>query len=660
MVSKWRPLNSAQIAKLTAQGCSCAAWSQVLVGDDFNPDRIKNTIFSGDVRLGNFQNDVRFSAGLSRPSGIYNASIHNCSIGDNVFISNIKNYIANYTIGDDCVIENVDLLAVDGLSSFGNGSQALVINEAGGREIPIFDNLSAQLAYIIALYRHKPVVIEKVWNMIFEYVKSVTASMGVIANASKITNTRIIKNVKVGLASVIEAADYLENGSINSSPVDPVYIGPAVSAKNFIVSSGAKIFDSVILNNCFVGQAVEIAKQFSAENSVFFANCACFHGEACSVFAGPFTVSHHKSTLLIAGLYSFLNAGSGTNFSNHMYKLGPVHQGIVERGCKTASDSYTLWPARVGAFSVLLGKNYQNSDTSDLPFSYLLGHDTETFIYPGVNLKSVGTIRDAKKWPRRDNRKDPRKLDLINFKLLTPYTVRKMLNASKILRNLESRDNQNNVFTYHYVKIRKESLEKGIRLYEIGIDKFLGACLISRLDGRQFSDIKQLRAALKPQAGTGPGKWADLAGLLVPEEIITGILDDISSGKLSSIEQIEKTLLSAHENYSGFEWAWAANVLQQRLGKTIDALTPDDIINMVERYKFAVVDLDNMLIEDAKKEFSPAAKVGYGIDSESPDTDFAHVRGTPDNNEVIIEIQKHTNEKSLLADGLIRRIRKLS
>lgn len=66
--------------------------------------------------------------------------------------------------------------------------------------------------------------------------------------------------------------------------------------------------------------------------------------------AGPFTVSMHKSSLLIAGMYSFLNAGSGSNQSNHMYKLGPIHQGIVERGSKTTSDSYILWPARVGAF----------------------------------------------------------------------------------------------------------------------------------------------------------------------------------------------------------------------------------------------------------------------------------------------------------------------
>ena len=150
-----------------------------------------------------------------------------------------------------------------------------------------------------------------------------TSSMGLVGAGAKILNSRIIKNVKIGPAATIEAASRLENGSINSCPQDPVYIGPGVFARDFIVCSGSKITDGVSLYKCFVGQATELGRQYSAENSVFFANCGGFHGEACSIFAGPYTVTHHKSTLLIAGLFSFLNAGSGTNQSNHMYKLGP-------------------------------------------------------------------------------------------------------------------------------------------------------------------------------------------------------------------------------------------------------------------------------------------------------------------------------------------------
>ena len=662
MASKWRPLTPAEISKLTSQGCTCPDWSKVQVADGFNPERVKTTGFSGDVRLGLFQKDVHFEGGLIRPTGISYATIHNCYIGNNVYINQVKSYIANYTIEDDVVIENVDLLALDGQTSFGNGTDVVVINEAGGREIPIYDNLSAQLGYVIALYRHRPKLIEKLRALISQYAASVASSMGLVGAGAKIFNSRIIKNVRIGPAATIEAASRLENGSINSCPQDPVYIGPGVFAHNFIACSGSKISDGAIVSNCFVGQATELAKQYSAENSVFFANCGGFHGEACSIFAGPYTVTHHKSTLLIAGLFSFLNAGSGTNQSNHMYKLGPVHQGIVERGSKTASDSYMLWPAKVGAFTVVMGRHYRNSDTSDLPFSYLIEHEDESVLAPGVNLRSVGTLRDARKWPKRDKRKDPKKLDLINFKLLSPYTIQKMLNGCDILRTLKTTSGEaSDYFTYHSVKIKSDALDRGIRFYQIGIDKFLGNCLIHRLNGKQFTNIQQLRTALKPETDTGTGKWIDIAGMLAPENVVDKILDDIESGALGTLDQVTAAFTTAHDNYPAYEWAWAANVLQQRLGKTIDAITSADVIDMTNKWKSAVVELDNTLQADTKKEFTATAQIGFGIDGDLADraADFAGVRGTFETNSVVKEIKQHIEIKTQLAEELIRRMQKI-
>jgi len=660
-----RPLSSEEIAKLTGQGCSCADWSKVQVAEGFDAGRVKSTHFSGNVKLGVFEKRVSFFGDVTKPTGISNATIHNCTIGNNVYIDQIRNYIANYIIEDDVVIENIDLLAVEGLSCFGNGTEVAVVNEAGGREIPIYDHLSAHLAYIIAFYRHRPTVIEKLQQMIAAYTKSVTSPMGVLGAGAKLINCRIIKNTKVGPASVIEGANRLENGSINSCPEDPVYIGPGVFAEDFIACSGSKITDGTIICKCFVGQGTVLAKQYSAENSVFFANCGGFHGEACAIFAGPYTVTHHKSTLLIAGLFSFINAGSGTNQSNHMYKLGPVHQGVVERGSKTASDSYMLWPAKVGAFTVVMGRHYRNSDTSDLPFSYLIEHEDESILVPGVNLRSVGTVRDARKWPRRDRRKSPRNLDYINFKLLSPYTIQKMLNGCRLLTNLKAASGENTeYFTYHNVKIKKSSLDRGIKFYEIGINKFLGNCLIKRLENPSKAGLKnvdELRAALSPETNVGRGKWVDLAGLFAPEESVQKMLDDIENGTISTLEQTTEAFQSMHDNYSAYEWAWVANVLQQRLGKTVEQITSEDIIEMVTKWKTAVIDLDRMLYADAQKEYAATAQTGFGLDGEeeTKHSDFEQVRGTFEENSFVSEIEKHITSKTALGDELISRMEKL-
>jgi hypothetical protein len=655
-------LSSGQIDQLTRQGCTCEDWSKIQVADGFNAVSIKSTHFSGHVKLGVFEKQASFLGGVSKPTGISHATIHNCTIGNNVYISRVRNYIANYIVEDDVVIDNIELLAVEGESNFGNGVEVAVVNEAGGREIPIYDNLSAHTAYVLAFYRHRSQVIEKLRKMIADYTASATRSMGLVGKGARLLNCRAIKNVKIGSASLIEGVNKLENGSVNSCPDDPVHIGPGVFAEDFIACSGSEITDGVIIDKCFVGQGTVLSKQYSAENSVFFANCGGFHGEACAVFAGPYTVTHHKSTLLIAGLFSFLNAGSGTNQSNHMYKLGPVHQGVVERGSKTASDSYILWPAKVGAFTVVMGRHYRNSDTSDLPFSYLIEHEDESILAPGVNLRSVGTVRDARKWPKRDRRKDPKKLDHINFKLLSPYTIQKMINGRNLLRKLkETSGETSEYFTYHSVKIQNSSLDRGIKLYQIGIDKFVGNCLIKRLEAKQFESSDELRAALKPQTSIGPGKWVDLAGLLAPEEAVENMLSDIENGSIGSLEQVADSFRSMHECYSEYEWAWAADVLQEYQGRTIDEMSADDIIELTIKWKGAVVELDRKLYADAKKEFAATAQTGYGLDG-SQDTkhaDFGQVRGTFEENSFVLEIEKHIDRKTALGDELIGRMQKL-
>ncbi|MHC4756903.1 MAG: DUF4954 family protein [Planctomycetota bacterium] len=660
--SATRPLSSEEIAKLTNQGCSCADWSKVQVAEGFDAGRVKSTHFSGSVKLGVFEKRASFFGGVTKPTGISNATIHNCTIGNNVYIDQIRNYIANYIIENDVLIENIDLLAIEGESSFGNGTEVTVVNEAGGREIPIYDHLSAHTAYVIAFYRHRSKVIEKLQQMIAAYTKSVTSPMGVLGRGAKLINCRIIKNVKVGPASVIEGVNRLENGSINSCPEDPVCIGPGVFAEDFICCSGSKITDGTIICKCFVGQGTVLSKQYSAENSVFFANCGGFHGEACAIFAGPYTVTHHKSTLLIAGLFSFLNAGSGTNQSNHMYKLGPVHQGVVERGSKTASDSYMLWPAKVGAFTVVMGRHYRNSDTSDLPFSYLIEYEDESILAPGVNLRSVGTVRDARKWPKRDRRKSPNKLDYINFKLLSPYTIQKMLNGCRLLANLKATSGESSeYYTYHSVKIKNSSLDRGIKLYEIGIDKFLGNCLIKRLENKQFKSVDELQALLTPETNVGPGKWVDLAGLFAPEESVQQMLSGIENGTISTLEQATEAFRSMYDNYRAYEWAWAANILQQRLGKSVEKMTTDDIIELVTKWKTAVEDLDRMLYADAQKEFAATAQIGFGLDGEeeAKHSDFEQVRGTFEENSFVSEIEKHITSKAELGDALTSQIRKL-
>lgn len=659
---QFRDLSSSEIKILTGNNCHCRDWSKIRVTRGFDPSRFRNVTFSGNVSLGSFTGTYTDESGVTDECGISNAHIHNCSVGSDVLIRNIGDYIANYSIEDNVVIKDCGRIHTEGRSTFGNGTEVAVLNETGGRAVKIWDRLSAHEAYIIALYRHRNKAIEKIEAMISGYSESVASETGTIGKNSRILNCRTIRNVRFGENSRVEGAMSLNEGSVNSCSGDPVFIGPGVIMEHFIVCSGSIVTESTLIDKCFIGQGCVLGKHYSAENSLFFANCAGFHGEACSIFAGPYTVTHHKSTLLIAGIFSFMNAGSGSNQSNHMYKLGPIHQGIMERGSKTTSDSYLLWPARIGPFTLVMGRHYKNMDTSSLPFSYLIESNDESILAPGVNLRSVGTIRDAQKWPKRDRRKDPEKIDQINFNLLSPYTIRKMFEGRDLLKKIKSVAGAVSAsYTYNNMMIKGPSLERGIQLYQTGINKFLGNSLIKRLEKTEFKTNAEIRKRLKPDKSHGNGEWVDIAGLIAPQKVVDKLLDDIETGKVDSLEKIGNEFRNMHNSYYDWEWIWACERIEQEAGKPVSLFTSDDVINLVEKWKKSVTDLDRMLYEDARKEFTLSSMTGFGIDggAEIKKRDFEQVRGEFESNSVVAAIQDHIRKKTALGDELIERMKKV-
>ena len=645
---------------MVKNGCSCTDWRSVMVKNGFDPRYVRDTQFSGKVELGVFESEFALAGGLKKHAGINHAVIHNCTIGDNVVIENVQNYIANYTIGDDCFIQNVDVILVDGMTTFGNGVQVNVLNETGGREVHITDKLSAHFAYIYSLYRHRPELIQRMKAIIDFYCNKYASDRGTIGPHCKIVNVGYIKNVRIGSHCKITGAMKLKNGSINSNEYDPVYIGRNVIAEDFIISSGSTIDGGSFITRCFVGQACHIDHGYSASDSLFFSNCHGENGEACALFAGPYTVTHHKSTLLIAGMFSFMNAGSGSNQSNHMYKLGPIHQGIIERGAKTASNSYVLWPARVGAFSLILGRHIQHADTSNLPFSYLIEKDNTTYIAPGVNLRSVGTIRDAKKWPERDNRKDTNRLDCINFNLLSPYTIQKVFAGIEVLKNLQATAGETSeIYTYQSCIITNRALKRGLELYEIIIHKFLGNSLIKRLEGIHFKSNEEIRERLRPDNRPGLGEWVDLSGLIAPKSEIDDLLCRIETGSVTRLKEINEVFHRLHQDYYRNEWTWAWDKIQSFYHLRADEITATDVIGIVEKWKESVISLDEMIYNDAKKEFSLSFKTGFGADGNIQEQamDFEYVRGAFDHNPFVMATLKHIEDKRALGDELIARIR---
>ncbi len=656
----YRSINKFEIETLELQGCTADSWSTVRVKEDFNPYSVRNSHFSGNVSLGIFNDAIELEQGIYKPSGVYHSFIQNSKIEDNCLISHVKT-MSNYEISKNVIIDNVGSMIVAGEAYFGNGVRIETMNEAGGRELTIYDNLTAQIAYLMVMYRHDAKLTDSIQHLIENYVDTKKSLIGIVEKEVHIINTGTIKNVFFGESARIDGANLLENGSILSNAFAHIFIGNGVSIRDFIIQSGSKVDGNSIINNCFIGQGVRIGKLFTADHSAFFANCDGYQSEVSSVFAGPYTVTHHKSTLLIAGMYSFFNAGSGTNQSNHMYKLGPVHQGIIERGSKTGSFSYLLWPSRTGAYSVIIGKHYSNFDTSDFPFSYINEANGKTKLTPAFNLCTVGTKRDTLKWARRDRRHINQKNDLIIFELFNPFTIGKILKAKEILNELIEKSKLDQEFViYKGTIILNVMLRTSLRYYDLALKTYIGNEVINKIGELESPlTIKTIRGRLSSQGEEYCDKWVDMAGMIIPFVKVNTIIEAVKSNEIDNLPALSEIFQSEFVNYRKYSWAWCANLVYQIYRIDLNEITSDQLVNIVNDWNESATSLNNLILKDAEKEFNKNSRVGYGIDvdNELKELDFEMVRGTFNSNKFVREINDENiqiNRKALALLSILK------
>ncbi len=590
----YRHLTSEEIQVLENNSCWAEDWQRVKVAEEFSPYNFHRVIFYGDIRLGVFEKQVEVSKGFVKHSGINDATLRNVTVGDNCLIEKVGNFINNYTIGDDCYISNISTMETTEGASFGEGHLISVLNEMGDGNVVLFHDLNSQLAAFMVKYFKDKQLKDSIMRLINEEIRFTQPDRGTIGNGVKIINSKEITNTVIKEDCEINGAARLCDCTILSSKDDSVYIGTGVICENSIISNGCSITNSVKMQDCFVGEACQITNGFTAEASVFFANSFMANGEACAAFCGPFSASHHKSSLLIGGEFSFYNAGSNTNFSNHAYKMGPMHYGVLERGTKTASGAYVLMPAKIGAFSVCFGKLMNHPDMRCLPFAYLLAYGETMYIVPGRNITTVGLYRDIKKWPKRDKRAASSRKSIINFDWLSPFTVGEIVEGKKILENLRQAGG-NNVSSYNFQEyiINASSLKKGIKYYDIALRIYMGAVLKRAVKGNWLG---------KSVGEIGLGQWNDLSGLLLPASEEQRLLEDIKNGSVESIHEVLSRFDEINDHYREYQWTWTYQLILDYYG--LEEIDEAAIQRIREDYVKARRAWIAEIRKDAEKEFA--------------------------------------------------------
>lgn len=480
-MSSYRSLTQTEKEHLLAQGCTSNDWECIQVSKDFSAENIINVHFFG------------------------------------------KTYI-----GADVTLLNVNGIYSSGDTTFANGLEVGVLKEDGGMEVVIYDGLtSMEAAFEVQEAMREPELVSALQSKAKSYAESTRCDGNIIEDGASVVNSGLLMDVHLGPCTQIQGATRLVNVSINSLPEAPSGVGNGVILENVVMLSDSNIADYAQMDNCFVGQGCHIGRMYSATQSLFFANCHFENGEACAYFAGPYSVSHHKATLMIACQTSFFNAGSGSNQSNHSYKMGPNKYGQLLRGAKLGSSSYVYWPMQIGAFSTVIMHHTGHQDLRDLPFSLITETPQGTMIVPGQAFRSVGTRRDALKWPKRDKRTEGTRTrrDLINFTMLNPFTVQYILRGLDILRDMQASGSTE----YKGCSISQKHIAQGISLYQMAIDMYLAQVLEKGGECAATGNVEN---------------WQDYGGMLLPREIL---LENLRQGK--SFEDLQ-TSVSSYE----YEW----------------------------------------------------------------------------------------------------------
>lgn len=672
------PLTAEQIIQLERQGCSAQQWSRVSLA--FSADyrfaersleAVVGVRFYGDVVIGEFCDSVsaeRLSVncrGVVRDAELRNVELRDCIVGRGVLIENVSGFISRYIIEDGAVVSGGGLYCTSGTSTisdtvdssassassvssnhrFGVGVRVAVLCEAGGREVAIYPELSVHVAYMMAMYRYRPELIDRLYALVDSQANSSadhcsSAEYGCIGAGAYVAGVGSMVDVNVGAGAVIDGASRLCNGTVGARSV----VEWGAVAQDFIVAAGGVLGAAGHIERCFIGQGAVLGNGFTAHDSLFFSNSVLENGEACSVFAGPYTVSMHKSTLMIGGLFSFANFGSGSNQSNHLYKLGPLHQGVVERGAKFASDSYLMFPAHVGAFSMIMGRHKTHFDSSEFPFSYLISSSSSssgdssssdiTRLVPGVALGSAGTIRDAHKWPLRDKRTTAVSTDAlsqssasdsalvfvlgqdyITFNLLNPYTVGRMMRAIEVLSDLLAAcDMSSPPQDLHYkgCVISVDAAARGLQYYNMAVDFYFAKLIKEHIQlyptpEQDVMTTTEFISKLSDSVDLLAGDWVDLGGLITPKIMVQNLINDICSDLSVDLSGINNILSKFHENYSLYQWQWALPYI----------LAEGTIAEQMQRGQLAADFFRPKLISDGAKEFSTDIMVGFGLDAHS-------------------------------------------
>ncbi|HSQ42828.1 MAG TPA: DUF4954 family protein [Fibrobacteraceae bacterium] len=444
---RYRPLTTEEISALERQGNSCEDWSLVQVELQFDPSRVRLSIFSGVVRLPFFYGTVLTPGGISVPTGIYRSTIYD-SIIENSHLQDVS-HLSGVIVSQGAILQNIGSFVTSGQTCYGVGKRVPIGTEMGGRSIPLIPDCSLDVVQDLLFERKDQEVLSACLQQVETWVQEIQQKICFVGKGAKICNVNILRNSWIGPYARIDGAAKVRNTNISSSLELPTEAFDGVILEGVQIQEGVRIHSYAQVRDSLLMRYAKIGRSAMINCSVIGPCCHVEEAEVTSSFVGPLAQLHHHS-LLISTLWpeGRGNVGYGANVgSNHTGRM-PDQELWAGLGQFFGLGTCIKFPANFSEspFTLIATGVVSAPQCLRFPFSLI---QTPTRVFPGISAhlnevfpgwgyahNAFSIVRSLYKYQQRAKGCD----ENCQYELLNPQLARQTLSAYDVLRGVHVQD----------------------------------------------------------------------------------------------------------------------------------------------------------------------------------------------------------------------------
>ena len=554
--SELRSLTEDEIATLRENRNAAMDWGNVRVAEGFDPRRVRESRFHGQVILGRFDEDAEIEPGLEVYTGIFRSLISNCEIGNNATVHDVRG-LSRMIVKEGAIIFNCGSVICSGKTAFGNGIELPIAIETGGREVRTFAEITVDVAAQAASSRGDADLLTRYSQLTDKYIEQVSSEFGVIGNDSVILNTPRVENVYMGDCCRIVDAAGVVNCTLLGNEEEPAVIKEGAFVRDSILQWGAEVASGAIVDRSVLTEHSHVERHGKVTDSILGPNTGVGEGEVTASLVGPFVGFHHQA-LLIAAFWpeGKGNVGYGANIGSNHTSKAPDQEIWCGEGTFFGLGVNIKFPADFtdAPYSIIATAVDTLPQKVSFPFS-LINSPGESVqgISPAYNEIVPGWVISDNIYTVRRNegkylKRNKARRSEFNFEVFRPSIMDQVLAARAALVTV---DEKKDFYTDRDIPglgknyMKEESRLKAIETYSFYLRNYALAGLKRELSFRIDADMDISHHALMVE-GPGNPRWAHERQILQDEGLGSDLGQDLKEF-LSIQEEIARSVQASKE-----------------------------------------------------------------------------------------------------------------